>query len=211
MGTNKGDRRLTVKELKRLYRDFDIPVSAFDCGEVCAGRRRRKIPYCCDHYEAVPVLYREEYAFLRARTSMWRPFRGRNPAERKMVRDLREDHIYTVCSGPKSCDRRYRGLVCRIFPVYPYLNASGEITGLYFNRTLRGKCILVDRPDFVQPAYIEQAISYWNAFLDLRPEEHEFYCRLTRSTENRVHGQGRRLIVIRPSDWLYADEMKNFL
>ena len=114
-----------------------------------------------------------------------------------MVTELDENQVMARCKGPKKCDRRYRGLVCRNFPTYPYFNGKGRVVGLFFSRTLNGKCILVDQPDMIRKRYIRSQIKFWNYLLDRVPGEREFYQKFAASSEKRQRTLGKKFIVLR--------------
>lgn len=167
---------LTDAEYEAIYRDFNAPPTRFDCGKRCAPHNEG-IPFCCDDEWAVPVLYRTEWAFLKARTDLWRRFRPRNRTERRMVEETHEDHVFAVCRGAHACDRRFRSITCRIFPFYPFLDPEGNLLGLVYNYTLEGKCVLVDRPRWVTRRYRREALRFWRRLLERLPEEKAFFIR----------------------------------
>jgi len=59
-----------------LYAGFNAPTTGFDCGQRCAPYNPRGVPFCCDICCAVPVVYQEEWEYLRPRTALWHPWRG---------------------------------------------------------------------------------------------------------------------------------------
>ena len=63
---------ITKKDIEYIYKLLDIEMCDFDCGKVCSSKRKNQMPYCCENVTAMPVLYREEYKFLRPKTKMWK-------------------------------------------------------------------------------------------------------------------------------------------
>ena len=107
----KGDKKI---DYPALYRLFDAPLAAFDCGEHCAPHNPSGVPFCCDMSHAVPAVYRGEWSYLRANTDLWRPWQGRSEAEtRRLKEDTPENMILLACKGHQHCQRDYRALSCR--------------------------------------------------------------------------------------------------
>ena len=190
-------KHLKVKDIEKLLEFTSEEICDFDCGEICSRKNRNRIPYCCDIDKVVPVLYREEFDYFKKRTDMWRLFRPRCKEEKKMVDELDKNQVMARCKGPKKCDRRYRGFVCRNFPTYPYFNGKGRVVGLFFSRTLNGKCVLIDRPEIIRKEYIRSQIKFWNYLLNRVPGEREFYQKFASSSKKRQRTLGKKFIVLR--------------
>lgn len=185
---------LTAKDIEYIYKLLDVEMCDFDCGKICASKRKNKIPYCCENIKAMPVLYREEYKFLKAKTKMWKEHK---PHKTEKLSEL-EFSIYAKCKGHKNCERRFRGIVCRNFPTYPYFNPGGKTIGLFFNRSLKGKCYLIDRPALIRKDFIEANIEFWNYLLPKIPMEWDFYIRLAEQTEKMLKRHGIRFVILKP-------------
>lgn len=177
-----------------IYREFDAPPAPFDCGAECAPKNGG-IPFCCDPAEAVPVVYRTEWAFLKSRTDMWRPFRPRLTAERRMVEETHDDHRFVVCNGPSTCDRPHRSISCRMFPFYPYLDNRGRLLGLVTNDVLEGKCVLVGREEIVTPEFRREFLAFWQKIFALHRAEHRFYIQHSQAIR-RARSRKRKSIVV---------------
>ena len=106
--------------------------------------------------------------------------------------------IYAKCKGYGKCDRRFRCIVCRNFPTYPYFNSGGKTIGLFFNRSLKGKCYLIDRPAVIREEFIKANVKFWNFLLPKVPEEWDFYIKFAEQMEKMVKRHGRRFIVLTP-------------
>jgi hypothetical protein len=185
---------LTDKDIKHMYGLLDGEMCDFDCGEVCSLKHRKRMPYCCENINAMPVLYREEYKYLRSQTKMWKKH---NPREGEHLDEL-EFSIYAKCKGYDKCERRFRGIVCRNFPTYPYFNAGGKAIGLFFNRSLKGRCYLIDRPGVIRKEFIKANIEFWNFLLPKVPDEWDFYIKFAEQMERMVKRHGRRFIILKP-------------
>lgn len=188
---------LIQKDVKVLLEFSDEEICDFDCGEICSKKNRNRIPYCCDIDKVVPILYRAEFEYFQKRSDMWRIFKPRNKEEKKMVEELENYQVLARCKGPKKCDRPYRGFVCRNFPTYPYFNSRGRVVGLFFSRTLNGKCVLIDRPDFIRKKYIRANVKFWNYLFDHIPGEREFHQKFAATSEKRMRTLGKEFIILR--------------
>jgi hypothetical protein len=190
---------LRHKDIKEFYRLLDEEIAEFDCGAICARRNRNTVPYCCDISKTIPLMYREEYDYVRRRTAMWRPY-DRRKADEKL--DELEYHVYVECRGPARCERPWRSIVCRIFPTYPYVDERGRATGLFFNTVFRDKCVLAGRPELIRPAFIRSHLTFWNVLFDRHEGERAFHTELARETEAHYRRLGKPFVVMMPTGTL---------
>jgi len=187
---------LRQKDIREFYRLLDEEIAEFDCGALCAPRNRNGVPYCCDVSKAIPLMYHEEYDYVRPRTRMWRPYRPKDPNEDL---DEMEYHLYVECRGPERCERPWRSIVCRIFPTYPYTDDGGRAIGLFFNTVLRDKCYLAGRPELIRPAFVRNHLTFWNLLFERHEGEKEFHAELSRRTEARHRRLGKPFTIITPT------------
>jgi hypothetical protein len=185
---------LTEKDIKHMYKLLDVEICDLDCGKICAANRKSRVPYCCENVAAMPVLYRKEYKYLRSKTRLWREHK---PRKGEGLEEL-EFSIYAKCKGYEKCERRFRGIVCRNFPTYPYFNEGGKVIGLFFNRALKAKCYLTDRPALVRKDFIKANIEFWNYVLPRIPEEWEFHIKFSEKMKKMVQRHELRFIVLTP-------------
>jgi len=188
---------LSEKDIKILLDYSSEEIADFDCGEVCSRKNRNKIPYCCDDDKVIPVLYTAELDYYKKHSRLWREFRPRNKHERKMAEELESYNILAKCKGPGKCEREYRAFVCRNFPTYPYFNGNGRVVGLFFSRTLNGKCVLIDKPELIRKKYIRGQVKFWNYIFDRIPGEREFHMQFAKTAEKRMKSLGKEFIVLR--------------
>lgn len=101
--------------------------------------------------------------------------------------------------------RDQRSLACRTFPFEPYIDEAGRLTGLVFLDALVGSrpdarvvyCPLMDRPEDIRQEYIDDACSFWEAFLRI-PVEYETYRQASRSLRRGCAKRGMDLHLLRP-------------
>jgi len=190
---------LRHKDIEEFYRLLDEEIAEFDCGAKCAPRNRNKVPYCCDISKAIPLMYREEYDYVRRHTAMWQPYRLKDKGEKL---DELEYHVYLECRGPAQCERPWRSIVCRIFPTYPAMDEDGRPIGLFFNTVLRDKCHLVGRPELVRPAFIRNHVAFWNLLFERHAGERDFHAGLFRQTQARYRRLRKPFIILMPTGTL---------
>jgi len=172
---------------------LDEEIADFDCGAKCSARNRNALPYCCDMTKAIPLMYEEEYEYVRHHSAMWRPYVPREPGEKL---DELEYHVYVECPGPARCERQWRSIVCRIFPTYPAMDEHGHVTGLFFNTVLRDKCVLAGRPELIRAAFIRNHVQFWNVLFERHAEEKAFHAALYRRTEARYRRLKKPLVIM---------------
>jgi hypothetical protein len=190
---------LRHSDIEEFYRLLDVEVADFDCGAICARRNRSGVPYCCDISKTVPLLYHEELDYVRRHTRMWRIHKPTNSHEEF---DELEYHVYAECRGPERCERRWRSIVCRIFPTYPYMDENARAIGLFFNTVLRDRCFLVERPELIRPAFVRSHLAFWNLLFERHAGEKEFHAQLCRQTEARYRRLRKPFVVMMPNGTL---------
>ncbi len=102
--------------LKRAYALLEelTPLTT-DCGQVCGGR------CCLDSVDSEGMLLFPGEETLLAQTDF-------------TIRPADGGWLLT-CGG--TCDRRFRPLACRIFPLFPYVTEEGRVKAVYDPRGFR--------------------------------------------------------------------------
>ena len=166
--------RLSRETLLELYELLSVPMTDFDCGELCAPLNEG-IPICCDRKRTIPILFKDELRWHRG-GRFWKKSGCRSRDEREIAEEI--DDIYEVarCPGPGACDRNKRALVCRFFPLEPYVDSQGNILTLRFNNDEGHECPLADMGISVfRQEYLRNAEIVWENILRIYPEERELY------------------------------------
>lgn len=201
-------KRLTERHLRRFYRLLSLPMTGFDCGELCAPGNGGK-PYCCDGQLIAPVLFREELAWHRTRDNFWKKMPVRSRSDRKMVDELSPSNVYAECPGPQKCIRSKRSLVCMTYPFEPHVDRDGKILGLVFIHEGSKDCPLVRKPfKIYNPDYIANAIQFWQELTDLLPDEKELYKGESRKRERRAKRRGDTVRIITVDKGVRAYRLK---
>src|SRR6266498_4106312 len=120
---------LSADEIRTLYDGFDSPIASLDCGTKCAPHNPSGKPFCCDICHAVPAAYQDEWGYLQKNTNLWHEWHG-NECEsgaedehEKLLAETPDNMILLACLGPTLCQRPFRALSCRHFPVFPYITS----------------------------------------------------------------------------------------
>lgn len=131
---------------KSIYKFYDSTTPLFvDCGKLCNGA-------CCessDEEETGMYLFPGEEVLFK------------NNPDFKIIRsEFQYREKYTnilICKG--TCDRDFRPLSCRIFPIIPYIK-KGKFE-LIFDPRAKSVCPLVELTDFSQldPNFIKKTES----------------------------------------------------
>jgi hypothetical protein len=179
-------------EFKDFYAHFDAPIAAFDCGQRCAPHNESGKPFCCDICHAVPTAYANEWKYLQPNTDLWFEWDGSpcvdtpEEVEEEFARlsgDLPDNMILIQCQGPDMCQRDFRGLTCRQFPFFPYVDSQGEFLGLSYYWEYEDVCWVVSNLQVVTEEYRKQFIRAFEFVFERMPEERETY---------RVHAEVMR-------------------
>ena len=177
-----------------LYAHFDAPIAAFDCGKYCAPHNPRRVPFCCDSHHAVPVVYHEEWEYLRANTNLWHPWHGPTPSEtRRMLDETPDSMLPLECLGHDLCQRGYRAISCRAFPFFPYITRDDRFIGMTYYWKYETTCWVISNLKVVSDTYRTEFIAAFDEILFSLPGEWENYWQLS-VTMRRVFGRWKRAI-----------------
>jgi hypothetical protein len=184
---------LPALAVERLYASFSGPVTEEDCGRHCAPFNPSGKPFCCDICQAVPAAYPAEWAYLRRRSDLWRPWRGDecSPVDADALRaDVPASMQLLACRGPVHCQREYRLLSCRQFPFFPYVTADGRFIGLTYEWQFAEVCWVISHLEAVRAGFRVDFVRVFDALLAAWPDEFENYA--THSAEMRAYFRGLR-------------------
>ncbi len=147
----------TPKHYAEIYKTLQAPISkVYDCGSKCAPYNNGE-PVCCTTGHAIPIVEHSEYKLLKSRTTMWKPFKPKDAAERAEVADLKGSDCRAVeCNGARSCERDNRSMACRTFPFFPYFNPAGELVGLATYWTFEGQCWVISNLTIVEQPFVDE-------------------------------------------------------
>lgn len=151
-------------DIRRLYDQFDAPLAAVDCGQMCAPHNPSGKPFCCDICHAVPAVHRREWLYLRSATDLWQPWRGDEcaaaPQEAASLRaETPPDVLLMACKGPSLCQRKFRALSCRQFPFFPYVTADYRFIGLAYEWVFENTCWVISHLDQVTADFRREFVS----------------------------------------------------
>ena len=125
-------------DIASLYASLAAPIADVDCGILCAKHNPSGKPFCCDICVAVPVAFKEEWAYLKPNTRLWHRLRGdecpADPIDVPRMKAETPSYMHLMaCRGPEFCEREFRTLSCRQFPFSPYITADDRFLGLTYN------------------------------------------------------------------------------
>lgn len=183
--------RITKALYEKLYAGFQAPVSRFDCGQKCAPHNGGS-PVCCSTDHAVPLVDKTEFALLRSRSDLWRPYEPTDAAGREIVRDMHKDCRAVECKGAAHCERDNRSMSCRGFPFYPYMTRDDELVGLAYFWAFEDRCWIISNLQVVDRDFVRECLAAYELLFAHDPEERDAnreegaYMRRTFSRWNRI-------------------------
>lgn len=209
----------TKIEYASLYASFEAPIHRFDCGKKCSPHNPGGKPFCCDTCHAVPTLYNAEWAYLEVSTDLWHEFRGDEcegvtveEAEEERARlgeELPDNMMLAACLGPDQCQREYRGLTCRQFPFFPYIDSAGDFLGLSYYWDYEDTCWVISNLDVVEPEYRRQFIETFENIFTAMPEEHEAYKVHSEVMRDKFNEERRAIPLLHRNGYTYKISTHN--
>lgn len=178
------ENELSPEEIRQLYANFNAPVAEFDCGKKCAPHSESGKPFCCDICHAVPTLYQSEWRYVTANTDLWFEWKAEQctdtPEEataevKRLADETPETMVLVECLGPDLCQRDYRGLTCRQFPFFPYIDSQGNLLGLSYYWEYEDVCWVMSNLQVVTSEYLQQFLSAFETVFERMPQEFENY------------------------------------
>ena len=157
-----------------IYDLLQAPVARFDCGQKCAPLNGGT-PVCCSADNAIPVMAREEYRMLRGRSELWRPYRARTAAGRKVVKELHSSCIATECKGAAFCERDNRSLCCRAFPFFPYITRGDAFVGLGYYWSYEDRCWVISNLKQVDRQFVAQFVAAFERLFAEKADERKLF------------------------------------
>ena len=196
---------ISAKDFKSLYQGFNAPISRFDCGRKCAPLNGGE-PVCCSTQNAVPVVHKVEFDFLKTRTDLWSKFKPYDYATREIVAELTPDCTAITCKGARHCERDNRTIACRGFPFYPYITRQREFVGIGTYWVFEDRCWVMSNLQIVDRAFIDEFVATYEALFVKDPSEFTTYVDFSASAR-RVFSRWKRDIAIlgRKGDLLIVD------
>jgi hypothetical protein len=195
-------------DIRSLYDAFDAPVTDFDCGAKCAPFNPNGKPFCCDICHAVPVGYKQEWDYVKTRTSLWHLWRGdecpedpTDPAE--LQTETPEHLVLLACRGPEHCERQYRSSSCRQFPFFPYVAEDYRFIGLAYEWEFENVCWVISHLDSVTETYRREFVKFYDDIFCLWPDEFDSYAALSEDMRTAFGKMHRRIPILHRNGGLY--------
>ncbi|HNX46329.1 MAG TPA: hypothetical protein PKK90_06410 [Anaerolineaceae bacterium] len=188
-------------DFRQVYDHFDQPITALDCGSLCAPYNPHGIPFCCDICVAVPATYHTEWDYLKTRTNLWHSYRGDEcPGELTNPGTLEQEtpsHMCLLaCLGPQACERPYRSISCRQFPFFPYITVDDCFIGLAYNWDFEHACWVLSHLDQVSQVFRQEFIQTYDALLFDIPQDYDSYYDLSEEMRDAFSKMGRKIPIL---------------
>jgi hypothetical protein len=195
------DTRIPQINFRKMYDRFDSPITAVDCGLMCAPYNPLGKPFCCDICQAVPALYDQEWDYLQENTKLWKQWQGTECPEGKdrieeLLASTPENMILGACLGPQKCQRGFRAVSCRQFPFFPYITEDYRFIGLAYEWAFEESCWVINHLDEVLPEYRREFIATYDALFDQWPNEMDSYADLSAEMREDFIQQKRRIPIL---------------
>jgi hypothetical protein len=148
---------ISARDYGVIFEGFQAPISkVYNCGSKCAPHNGGT-PVCCDAEHAIPIVEKSEFAHLKTRTKMWKPFVPRTTDQKNEIADLKgSENCAVECNGAQFCERDNRSLACRSFPFFPYFDADKNLVGLAHYWNFEGICWVIHNLTIVEKPFIDQ-------------------------------------------------------
>lgn len=166
---------LEEEEIAYYYSLLSEELTNYDCGTLCKDQNGG-IPFCCSVENAVPILYKAEFSYLKKRTDLWKIWKPQTKHEINLKKNQEDKHtIFCECKGVAFCERENRSISCRTFPLEPYIDKRGVFVGLVFMREFMHGCPLTQRVNDIRQEFIDMNFLFWEKLMLRKPNEYETY------------------------------------
>lgn len=179
---------LDEAQVRTLLTTLQAPVTAFDCGRLCAPGNGG-VPVCCHAPSVLPVLYQAELALLQKRSDLWRKHVPTG-ADAPLAARARPCDVFAVCKGHLHCERDNRALACRTFPFEPYLDHDDAFAGIVFAYDMAHLCPLIHGEHAIEPGFVAECCAMWRQLFQFDDDERRFYAGLSRTLRRQFGGSG---------------------
>jgi len=183
---------LKPSDFESLYKNFNAPVSRFDCGQKCAPLNGGS-PVCWSTENAAPGVHRVEFDLLKSRTDLWSKFKPYDYATRQIVEELTPECMAIHCKGARHCERDNRTIACRGFPFYPYITRQREFVGIGTYWVFEDRCWMMSNLEIVDAKFVEEFAATYEALFVKDPSEFKTYVEFSASAR-RVYSRWKREI-----------------
>ena len=76
------------------------------------------------------------------------------------------EYVYlAACNGPEACERRFRPIQCRSFPLWPRIDGEGELVLAYYDDELPYVCPLIREGRKLQEDFVKAAYEAWEILM----------------------------------------------
>ncbi len=194
-----------IELYRKVYKDFQAPVSRFDCGRKCAPHNNGT-PVCCETEHAIPIADRAEFDLLKSRSDLWKKYKPTDAASRKEVSDLHRECIAIECKGAQFCERDNRTMACRAFPFFSYMDRDGKILGLSHYWYFEDRCWMANHYETVTKDFIVECLDAFEAIFAIDKEEYDIIVRLGADTRRVYSRWDRNIPLLTREGKLFAIE-----
>lgn len=194
-------------DFRAIYNGFHQPVTAVDCGKLCAPHNPSGKPFCCDICFAVPVAYKQEWEYLVQNNSLWHLWCGdecagemTDPGE--LLSQTPENLLLLACKGPAFCERENRAISCRQFPFFPYITSDFRFIGLAYDWEFVNKCWILSNLHLVTSEYLHEFVTTYDHLFSVMLEDLDSYAALSEETREHYASIHKRFPVLhRNGNW----------
>ena len=93
----------------------------------------------------------------------------------RLSEETPDSMMLAECLGPSLCQRDFRGLTCRQFPFFPYIDSQGNLLGLSYYWEYEEQCWVVSNLAVVTEDYKQQFLAAFEYIFEHVPGELENY------------------------------------
>ena len=183
---------LKAEDFQDIYAGFDSAISRYDCGKECAPHNNG-VPFCCTTQDAIPIVYFQEWQYLKSRTDLWSSFKPQTEHDRKIKASIPSNTRLVECRGVAFCEREHRSISCRAFPFFPYITRDDEFIGLTYYWNFEDRCWVISNLYIVEPRYVQEFVRAYELLFERVPNEKETF-RDHSASMRRVFSRWKRTI-----------------
>ena len=179
---------ITRRRYLAIYRLLDrVSPLDWDCGQLCGAAcctaeregstTSEPAEDCCvnpSDSEMGIYLYPGEHKVFQSSNSEddkegrgdWLTWTEEDPEDYDFPESWKGKVYYVNCNGPSTCNRKFRPLQCRTYPLTPHISNEGELSLIYNDWKTPYRCPLIEEEIPLNDNFVQATFTVWKHLIE---------------------------------------------